>query len=184
MTESEIINRLHKLEKQNKYMKLGGLAIVLLVVTTLLTGASKKPDVAEEIRAKKIVLVNERGKDVIVMENLNDSSQIVMFDSNGKMRFGLEVNDRYSDLNIYDSKANERLSLSSMDSGPLLYMYDSKGKKRLSLSSSDDDDNGGCMAICNKKNETVVQLSVDEYGNGKVGAYNRKGMGRELTPEP
>ncbi|MCP4611075.1 MAG: hypothetical protein GY845_20390 [Planctomycetes bacterium] len=162
MTESEIINRLHKLEKQNKYMKLGGLAIVLLVVTTLLTGASKKPDVAEEIRAKKIVLVNERGKDVIVMENLKDSSQIVMF----------------------DSKANERLSLSSMDSGPLLYMYDSKGKKRLSLSSSDDDDNGGCMAICNKKNETVVQLSVDEYGNGKVGAYNRKGMGRELTPEP
>ena len=37
MTESnqdEIINRLHKLEKQNRYMKLGGLAILLPVVTT------------------------------------------------------------------------------------------------------------------------------------------------------
>ena len=32
----------------------------------------------------------------------------------------------------------------------------------------------------NKTGEGVVQLSVDDYGNGVVGAYNRKGKGRTL----
>jgi hypothetical protein len=165
MTESnqnEIINRLHKLEKQNRYMKLGGLAIVLLLVTTLLTGANKKPDIAEEVRAKKIVLVDEQGKEVMVMGKINNASTIAMFDSKGKIRFGTRADDE----------------------GSSIYLSDSKEKTRLNLSSSDDDDNGGSMAIYNKTNECVVQLNADEYGNGVVGAYNRKGMGRELKPGP
>ena len=32
--------------------------------------------------------------------------------------------------------------------------------------------------------EEVVQLRADEYGNGLVGAYNRKGKGRTLKPGP
>ncbi|MCP4612405.1 MAG: hypothetical protein GY845_27220 [Planctomycetes bacterium] len=163
MTESnQIINRLHKLEKQNRYMKLGGLAIVLLVVTTLLTGASKKSDVAEEVRAKKIVLVDEQGKEIIVMDNFHDAARIYMCDSKEKKRFGLIVNDTTSLLSLIDSNENVRLSLLS----------------------SDDDDNGGYMTIRNKTNEDVVELGVDEYGNGVVGAYDRKGMGRQLTPGP
>ena len=27
-------------------------------------------------------------------------------------------------------------------------------------------------------------MSADEYGNGKVGVYNRKGKGRTLKPGP
>jgi hypothetical protein len=29
-----------------------------------------------------------------------------------------------------------------------------------------------------------VTMSADEYGNGVVGAYNRKGKGRTLQPGP
>lgn len=36
----------------------------------------------------------------------------------------------------------------------------------------------------NKTGEGVVQLGVDDYGNGYVGAYNRKGVGRTLKPGP
>ena len=36
----------------------------------------------------------------------------------------------------------------------------------------------------NKAGEAVVQLSVDDYGNGVVGAYNRRGEGRTLKPGP
>ena len=36
----------------------------------------------------------------------------------------------------------------------------------------------------NKTGEGVVQLSADDYGNGVVGAYNRKGKGRTLKPGP
>ena len=36
----------------------------------------------------------------------------------------------------------------------------------------------------NKTGEGVVQLAVDDYGNGVVGAFNRKGKGRTLKPGP
>ena len=41
---------------------------------------------------------------------------------------------------------------------------------------------GGRLNIVNKTDETVVQLKADEYGNGYVGAFDRKGMGRTLKP--
>ena len=34
----------------------------------------------------------------------------------------------------------------------------------------------------NKTGEGVVQMTADEYGNGVVGAYNRKGVGTTLKP--
>ena len=36
----------------------------------------------------------------------------------------------------------------------------------------------------NKTGEGVVQLYADDYGNGVVGAFNRKGKGRTLEPGP
>jgi hypothetical protein len=45
-------------------------------------------------------------------------------------------------------------------------------------------DNGGVVEVYNKASEGVAQMGADEYGNGVVGAYNRKGMGRTLQPGP
>lgn len=45
-------------------------------------------------------------------------------------------------------------------------------------------ENGGTLSLSNKSGEVVVQLRADEYGNGVVGAYNRKGKGRTLKPGP
>jgi hypothetical protein len=44
--------------------------------------------------------------------------------------------------------------------------------------------NGFFFEGYNKTGEAVVQLSADDYGNGVVGAYNRKGKGRTLQPGP
>ena len=38
--------------------------------------------------------------------------------------------------------------------------------------------------VYNKTGEDVVQMYADEYGNGVVGAWNRKGKGRTLEPGP
>ena len=50
------------------------------------------------------------------------------------------------------------------------------------LGGQDDADNGGVVAISNKTGESVATMYADEYGNGVVGAYNRKG--RTLEPGP
>ena len=45
-------------------------------------------------------------------------------------------------------------------------------------------DNGGGAVVDNKSGEVIVNLYADDYGNGVVGAYNRKGMDRTLQPRP
>ena len=45
--------------------------------------------------------------------------------------------------------------------------------------------NGGGITVYNKTGEMIADMKADEYGNGVVGAYNRKGRkGRMLTPGP
>jgi len=44
------------------------------------------------------------------------------------------------------------------------------------------DELGVDIRILNKTGEEVVQILADEYGNGYVGAFNRKGKGRTLQP--
>ena len=43
---------------------------------------------------------------------------------------------------------------------------------------------GGLINVYNKTGEIIAEMGADEYGNGEVGAYNRKGMGRTLKPGP
>jgi len=47
------------------------------------------------------------------------------------------------------------------------------------LSSRDGD---GHLVVHNRTAEPVCTMEVDEYGNGKLGVWDRKGKGRTLTP--
>ena len=42
---------------------------------------------------------------------------------------------------------------------------------------------GGSVQVFNKTGESIGQIYADEYGNGVVGAWNRKGKGRTLKPD-
>ena len=70
----------------------------------------------------------------------------------------------------------------TLTSGRLL-LQTYEGKKLVSLGVSDRG-NGGFLVVGNKTGEEVVQLYADDYGNGVVGAWNRKGKGRTLKPGP
>ena len=59
-----------------------------------------------------------------------------------------------------------------------------RNKERLTSMGVPTIDTGGMVAVFNKTGESVVQLLADEYGNGLVGAWNRKGKGRTLKPGP
>ena len=56
-----------------------------------------------------------------------------------------------------------------------------QGKDLVGLNTSD---NGGMIYVSNKTGETIAVMEADEYGNGLVGAYNRKGKGKQLKPGP
>jgi hypothetical protein len=72
------------------------------------------------------------------------------------------------------------ISAGASDGGNgLLKVMSKTGTDLIALGGSTDGD-GFFFQGFNKTGEGVVQLSVDDYGNGVVGAYNRKGKGRTL----
>lgn len=53
-----------------------------------------------------------------------------------------------------------------------------KSGKGMIYAGVNSDKTGGYINVENKTGQSVVTLSVDDYGNGEVGAWNRKGKGR------
>ena len=45
-------------------------------------------------------------------------------------------------------------------------------------------ENGGSIDVYNKTLQGVVELRADDYGNGYIGSWDRKGKGRTLQPGP
>ena len=60
----------------------------------------------------------------------------------------------------------------------------SKTGKDLIIAGASRDGTGFLLGGFNKEGEPVVELYVDNDGNGVVGAYNRKGKGRTLESGP
>ncbi len=59
--------------------------------------------------------------------------------------------------------------------------FQPNGKVLVDLSAGDE---GGVVNVYNKTGESIATMYADDYGNGVVGAYNRKGRGRTLEPGP
>ena len=80
------------------------------------------------------------------------------------------------------AKRRELVRLGATDAGHgTINTYQPNGKTLVELGVTDT---GGAIMVYNKTGEGIVQVAADEYGNGLVGAYNRKGRGRTLKPGP
>ena len=69
----------------------------------------------------------------------------------------------------------------SNSAGGVLAVMSNEGKDLMHAGASES---GFWLEGYNKTGEGVVQLYADDYGNGVVGAFNRKGKGKMLKPGP
>ena len=88
----------------------------------------------------------------------------------------------YDDIVITNNDGWAVILLGS-DSAGSGRMYMQSGEKK-SLIDLHSNDNGALIEVFNKTSEAIVTMKADEYGNGLVGAWNRKGKGRTLQPGP
>ena len=79
------------------------------------------------------------------------------------------------------AKGEYLIALNSTQMGGTVRTYQRNGKRLVDLSTTE---NGGMIEVTNKTGEGIVQMYADEYGNGVVGSWNRKGEGRTLQPGP
>jgi hypothetical protein len=84
-------------------------------------------------------------------------------------------------VGTYSAKGNELVGLGSVGSEGTVTTYQPNGKMLVGIGTTDT---GGMINVSNKTGETIAEMGADEYGNGLVGAWNRKGKGRTLQPGP
>jgi hypothetical protein len=135
--QGAIEERLEKLERQNRRMKLAGLGAVVIAGAFVLMGQASGPRTPPEVRAKSFVLVDANGET--------------------RARLYMSASGKGPELDLLDAKGNPRVVLGANSEGPWLALYDANGKPRawlivtsdgprLDLTSADGKSSAGLVA--------------------------------------
>lgn len=130
-------DRLAVLEATNTRLRMGFYSLVGLIAVCFTLGAAQKGDakadgdVAEEIKAKRLVIVDDDGVERIVLEV-------------AKKRLNNEIKtdkrtDVFARMSLADSEGVERASLDASDGGlSRLKLFNSEGKRRIEIVTAEE----------------------------------------------
>ena len=129
----------------------------------VLVGATTDDGIQDVVKTRRLELINESGEATGALYTFRGGGNLVLKNKAGKnvVVAGPVYGTLGGELGIYFKSGHPMLTAKNHPDG-----Y------------------GGIVRLYNKTGEEIVQLRADEYGNGVVGAYNRKGKGRTLQPGP
>jgi hypothetical protein len=93
-----VVERLERLERENRRLKVLGLILVAAVSLAVLTGVTTKEPV---IGAEAFTLVGNQGQLRGVFALVNQEPTLALFDSTGKVRAGLSIAENAPRLILY-----------------------------------------------------------------------------------
>ena len=143
MSESvtrEMLDRLDRMERQLRRWRRGTIAALGLAAVAV-AGAMSAPPV-QEMKVKTLRIVDDSGRDRIVLTADPSQTDMTFYDPSGKSRLTLDVaKDRRPVLVFADEagKESSRLVMGLEEEGrPALMLYDGKGRKRLAMGLSNE----------------------------------------------
>ena len=159
--------RLEQLEKRNKRLTVAlTMTVVAMAAVVTVAAIGYKDDrfgivTAHKVITRHIFVENDAG-DIVVTLGVNDGGDGLVWTQSAKGKNLVELT-------------------STVDGNGTVSTYQPNGKELVTLNSTDS---GGVVQVSNKTGEPIAQMRADDYGNGVVGAWNRKGKGRTLEPGP
>jgi len=135
--QGAIEERLEKLERQNRRMRLAGLGALLIAGAFVLMGQASRPR-TQTVRAKSFVLVDANGMTRARLHMSAVGLVLSFYDAEGVSRAGLSVMSDGPVLALNDANGKPRVWLSVSSEGPLFNLFDAKGESRAALSVSSD----------------------------------------------
>jgi hypothetical protein len=133
--EGELRARLDRVERQLRRWQRGALAALGVAAAAVAGAMSQAP--ARELAVKTLRIVDDAGKDRVVLTAEPNVPDMTFYDPSGKSRLTLDVaNDRRPVLLFADEtgKESNRLTVGLEDEGhPSLLLYDAEGRKRVVL---------------------------------------------------
>jgi hypothetical protein len=118
--------------KRERWLWRIGLAVV--AAGLIVTGAVAVNPVADEVRARKIVVVDGEGKTRALVDVFPYGPELILFDAQEQVRAWLTVTTSGPALVLYDAEGEERAALTAYSGRPELALYDAQGKRRAGLS--------------------------------------------------
>jgi hypothetical protein len=180
-----IEQRMDQLEKRNKRLTVG-LTMMAVVVCAVVTMAAmdQKISTFDTVMARRIYVKNDAGQIIVGLSaNDDDGGLVTTMSAKGKKLVDLNATDNDNGMvSTYQPNGKTLVMLGATTSGKgTVTTYQPNGKLLVELGASD---NGGVVDVLNKTGESIANMYADEYGNGVVGAWNRKGKGKKLQPGP
>ncbi len=159
-----IEQRMDQLENRNKRLTVA-LTMTVVAMCAVVTMAAKyrveKEGLFERVATRHINVMNDAGKVVVTLgANDNGDGVVQTMSAKGKTLVALT---------------------STVDANGTVTTFQPNGKELVDLTATPY---GALIEVVNKTGEYIVTMGADEYGNGLVGAYNRKGTGRTLESGP
>jgi len=114
----DIEQRLNRLERQNKRLKKGMIGMVVAGFSLLVMAQASPPKIHDLIRAKKIEVVSDNGRKVILLESWKLGGWIQTYNKKGKPLFTVAATDNGNGLiSIYNSKGKPSVSIATAGGG-------------------------------------------------------------------
>jgi len=152
------VERLERLERQNRLLKRAGVIGLFLVGSLLWMGQTRPVRMLE---AQRFVLRDANGKRQAELGQIDGSPALVFFDSAGRMTalFGMESGEPH--IVIYGPSVEKIVSITRTASGGSLALHDHSGNPRLNLSVGAS---GPAIGLLSKRGEAkcAVGMTADE----------------------
>jgi hypothetical protein len=154
MEHALLVERLERLELQNRRLRQGGLICLVLIGSFFWMGQMRPVRILE---AQKFVLRDASGKRQAELGQVDGSPALVFLDPAGRisMSFGMESEEPH--IVIFGASAEKMVSITRSASGPRLALHDTGGAVRLNLSVGA---NGPAIGLLSKGGEARSTLGM------------------------
>jgi hypothetical protein len=172
--EQSLIERLERLEKQNRRFKQAGFVLVLILVA--FGTMAQQPPLNTEVKAQKFSLHDSSGKTRGMFFTREGQSILILSDRNGEPRLTLTVGaDGSPAVGLFEPGDKIRAELPLTNNGPRFVLYSKDEKEQVLLNMGKNGQPQLGFLDKNKLPRVVIGAAGDQW---VVGTYGPKG---ELT---
>jgi hypothetical protein len=130
--ENETRDRLGRMEQELRCWRIGGVFFLSLAILVAAVAMSDPP--AKELSVQSLRVVDQEGKERIVLTADPKVPDMIFYDPAGKSRLMLDIADDHKPvLSFAEAGSESRLTLGLEDGTPMLNLFDQAGKKRVAF---------------------------------------------------
>lgn len=156
-----LVRRLDLLERQNRRLKLIGLAVLVAVGVCGALGAARPND--EPLKVTGLVVTDKDGKARVTVGVGRDGPAVILTDADGNARAVIGLDDAGPRVELKNEKGVKQLDLAVTRDGPVLTLADDRKKPRLGLRA---DAGGPGIVLQDSGGKVQVEVAANEKGAG------------------